>query len=207
MADDTTTVTSDPTQVANDTSGEPADVSENAPADSRPSPGRRWVRWLVAGLLGSGVLLVVACLVIGYAVWRVGSAATARSESGERLTEACGQLEQRLNRLVPPGATRTPSERATTIEDENAAVAPLIAELRELPKQAHGYRSLSRDWEALLSARSRYADDLDRSHRTGRPAFFVMKRDKEGVDPVRRIIQQSPERCQGAVRRLAAPDL
>jgi hypothetical protein len=202
VAEDTTGLTSDPTQVLNDTPEQPDETTTT-------EPGRRRsvARWIVFGGIGLGVIVLAAGLTVCYGVFRLDRTAAARSEAATRLDDACTQLEQRLNRLVPPGATRTIGERSDAIRDENAAAALLVAELDRMPARARGYQSLRGDWRSLLNGRERYAVDLDASRKTGRPAFFVMTRDKNGNDRVERIIHRSPDRCDGPVRRLAAPDL
>lgn len=212
MAEDTAAVTSQPTSVANDTSEESDTTAPENPTAALPDPpvpadpGPR-ARWLLPSAIGLGVLLLVGALVAGFSVWRVSTAAAARSEAASRLDQACSQLEQRLNRLVPPGATSSAADRAEAIRDEDAAVRILTAELDRLPKRARNYRSLPGDWQALITARERYAIDLDSGPRTGRPAFFVMVRTNDGTDRVDRIIRRSPDSCDASVRRLATPDL
>ena len=46
---------------------------------------------------------------------------------------ACLELETRLNRLVPPGATGgDPRRRADAVRDENTAARPLLVELETM---------------------------------------------------------------------------
>jgi hypothetical protein len=214
VADDTAGMTSQPTRVANDTSGEsdnaapgtpPATPSD--PAAPGPSASKPAARWLLPAAIGLGVLLLIAVLVVGCVLWRIGARAGARADAGSRLGESCTQLEQRLNRLIPPGATRSAADRADAIRDEDTATGLLIAELDRLPERARSYRSLPADWHELVAARERYASDLDAGRQTGRPAFFVMTRTIDGTDRVERIIHRSPDSCHASVRRLAAPDL
>jgi hypothetical protein len=108
-------------------------------------------------------------------------------------------LEQRLNRLVPPGATATPQARAVAIRDENTAVRIYVTVVRH-PRDQDA-------WRQVLDARTAYAEALDRQAKSRTPAFFVTPRTPDGRPVTDLLIRWSPAPCAGPVRRLAAPDL
>jgi hypothetical protein len=111
----------------------------------------------------------------------------------------CLGLEQRLNRLTPPGATTTVPARATAVRDENAAVRIYVEQLRDQQSQD--------GWRQLLDARTAYAEALDRQARARTPAFFVAPRTPDGHAVADQLVRWSPDACAGPIRRLAAPDL
>ncbi len=119
---------------------------------------------------------------------------TRRLRDGE-----CLGLEQRLNRLVPPGATTTPQARAVAIRDENSAVRIYVSQLRG-PGDQYG-------WRQLLDARTAYAEALDLQAKSRTPAFYVPPRDQNGAAVTDELVDWSPQPCAGAIRRLAVPDL
>ena len=108
-------------------------------------------------------------------------------------------LEQRLNRLVPPGAAGSPAARAVAVRDENAAVRIYIDELRDRRDQD--------GWRQLLDARTAYAEALDVQVKSKTPAFYVPPRAADGAAVSDQLIGRSAAACAGAVRRLAVPDL
>ena len=148
---------------------------------------------LVAIALCAGVLSVVSA-VDGVRDRR----ADARAERQQENT-ACLELEQRLNKLVPPGATGTPQARATAIRDENAAVRIYVAGLPGNSQQDA--------WRQLLDARTAYAEALDQQAKARMPAFFVAPRTGDGSAVADQLTQRSPASCAGAIRRLAGPGL
>lgn len=197
------------------------------PADAEsPRPARRRRnRLIVAGVAGAAVLIVLVCA--GFGAVAAGFTRLVRdSDQGQeargRVETACLALEKRLNRLAPPGAARTPGERAAAIRDENAAVAPFIAEIEAVPDWRPnddededderdatgpgGRRGWTERWRDLVTARRGYADALDRQVTNGEPAFFIAPQDAAGR-PVAQRLERDAESCAGAVRRLAAPDL
>ena len=111
----------------------------------------------------------------------------------------CLSLEQRLNRLSPPGAAATPAARAVAIRDENAAVRIYVNALRDRRDQD--------GWRQLLDARTAYAEALALQAKSKTPAFYVPPRAPDGVAVSDQLIERSPEPCAGPVRRLAVPDL
>ena len=124
-------------------------------------------------------------------------AADARESHRQRAT-SCLELEQRLNRLTPPGATGTPQARATAIRDENAAVRIYVQQARSEREQ--------NAWRQLLDARTAYAEALGEQAKTRTPAFFVTPRADDGSAVADQLARWSPAPCAGAIRRLAAPD-
>ena len=117
-----------------------------------------------------------------------------------RLREAdCLELETRLNRLIPPGATTTPAARATAIQDENAAVRIYLT-------RTHSQRDADA-WRQVVDARTAYAESLQQQAKTRTPAFFVAPRTSDGRAVADQLARWSAAPCAGAIRRLAAPDL
>ena len=160
-------------------------------------------RWMVAGIAVAGAIVAIA-LCAG--VLGVVSAANglrdrrddARAERRQQDT-ACLELEQRLNKLVPPGATGTPQARAIAIRDENAAVRIYVAALRGTSEQDA--------WRQLLDARTAYAEALDQQVKARTPAFFVAPKTADGSAVADQLTRWSPASCDGAIRRLATPGL
>lgn len=194
----------------------PAEPAPDKPADSPGKPRlgeairrRRRLLAIVGGVL---VLVVIAVCAAGIALINAIDDLTDRAEDNERAvtrTEAaCAELERRLNRLVPPGATDDPRARATAVRNENAAVRPFIAELDQLPGDRREHRrGWIEAWQTLVDARTAYADALDRQARGGEPAFFVPPQGGRGRPVVERLVDAGPDSCDASVRRLAAPDL
>jgi hypothetical protein len=125
-------------------------------------------------------------------------AADARAARTVREND-CLDLEERLNRLVPPGSTTGPAARATAIRDENAAVRIYVGQL-QTQRDADA-------WRQLLDARTVFADALDRQAKSRMPAFYVAPRTDNGVAVADELVQWSPEPCAGSIRRLAVPEL
>ncbi|MEV4704021.1 hypothetical protein [Actinoplanes sp. NPDC049316] len=164
---------------------------------------RRRRRWLVAGISVGAALLAVACCAGGLAVVsRVADlkddAADARADRSLR-DAACLEFEQRLNRLVPPGATPSPQARAAAVRDENAAARIYVTRVRD--------GSAADGWRQLVDARTAYAEALDAQAKSRTPAFFVAPRTGDGRAVADELVRSSPPACAGPIRRLAAPDL
>ncbi|MDW5326283.1 hypothetical protein [Plantactinospora sp. KLBMP9567] len=237
MTDDATTPAADDdagtgSRYGSDSPGraEPAsragDVPPGAPAGTDQPTGqrrppdaaaRRRRRLTIAGIAGAAVLVLLVCGCLG--AFAAGLGRFARESDRERTAQArgdsaCRELERRLNRLTPPGATGSPGARAAAIRDENAAVRPFLSEIERLrgwwgndrddPDDDRGGRGES--WQRLVDARASYADALDRQVTNGEPAFFIAPRDPAGRPVVDRL-QHGPEECASAARRLGAPDL
>lgn len=175
---------------------------------------RRLVLWGVAG----AVILVIflGCMTAGLVVrsgleWITDSGQDDRN--GTRLQQSCLELEERLNRLAPPGATGgDPRRRADAIRDENAAVRPLLDELAAMDADHKQDRDEDRerwaaDWRRLVAARGTYADGLDRRAAGGEPAFFLDPLNRDGDPVADELADDGPATCAGPLHRLAAPDL
>ena len=178
-------------------------ATEPDPATAAGRRQRYRRRWFVAGIAVAGALVAVAlCAGVLGVVSAVGGvrdrAAGAREDRKQQET-ACLELEQRLNHLVPPGATANPQARATAIRDENAAVRIYVAATASTREQDA--------WRQLLDARTAYAEALDRQAKARTPAFFVVPKGADGSPAVDQLSRWSPASCAGAIRRLAAPGL
>ncbi|MGN9913259.1 hypothetical protein ACTMTJ_37550 [Phytohabitans sp. LJ34] len=178
------------------------------PADATTRRRRRWIA------IGGGIFaaLVIAVCGGGIAIISAIDGIADRAEENERSVArtdaACVELERRLNRLAPPGATEDPRDRAVAIRNENAAVRPFVAEIDQLPGDRREHRQDWVDaWSQLVEARAAYAGALDRQATGGEPAFFVPPQGRRGKPVVERLIDAGPDSCDGSVRRLAAPDL
>jgi hypothetical protein len=164
---------------------------------------RRRRRLVVAGIAAAAALIVIALCAGGLAVLRAVSgfrddAADARED--RRLRDgACLELEGRLNRLVPPGATTTPQARAVAVRDENAATRIYVGRLDD--------QRVEDGWRELLDARTAFAEALDAQAKSRTPAFFVAPAPRDGVALADQLARWSPAACAGPIRRLAAPDL
>ncbi len=164
---------------------------------------RRRRRWFLVGISVAAAIVVVALCAGGLSVVSAingvrDRAADARAARELRQTD-CLELERRLNRLTPPGATTSPGARATAIRNENAAVRIYVDEL-------HSQREEDA-WRQLLDARTVYADALDRQASARTPAFYVAPRTTDGDNVTDELQRWSPAQCAGPVRRLAAPEL
>ena len=164
---------------------------------------RRRRRWLIGGIAAGAALLVIALCAGGLAVVSaiddVRADATDAREVRRLRDTACLELEQRLNRLMPPGAATSVQGRAVAVRDENAALRIYVGQIRD---------SLTPDgWRQLIDARTAYAEALDTQARSRTPAFFVAPRTRDGVAVSDELVELSPDACAGPIRRLAAPDL
>lgn len=160
-------------------------------------------RWMVAAIAAAAALVAIAlCAGVLGVISAVDGVrdrrADARAERQQETT-ACLELEQRLNKLVPPGATGTPQARATAIRNENAALRIYVAGLAGTSEQDA--------WRQLLDARTAYAEALDQQVKARTPAFFVAPKTGDGSAVADQLARWSPASCAGAIRRLAAPGL
>jgi hypothetical protein len=175
-------------------------------ADPNTEEGRRQRRrrqYFVAGICVAAAVIVIAlCAGALGIVSAVGGfrdrAAEARADRQQQNT-ACLELEQRLNRLAPPGAATTPPARAVAVRNENAAVRIYVQENRSARDQDA--------WRQLLDARTAYAEALDQQAKSRTPAFYVAPRADDGMAVADQLVRWSPQPCAGAIRRLASPDL
>jgi hypothetical protein len=115
--------------------------------------------------LGAGIVLVG--LWIFAIIWSV----TVTSKSPERLDDAaaaavaaaCAEAREQL-RSLPLPSPRAGADRVARIRAENDALRAMIVRFRAVePTGSTPARALdgwSSDWEALVDARARYADDL-----------------------------------------------
>ncbi|MFY1675286.1 hypothetical protein ACN27G_36030 [Plantactinospora sp. WMMB334] len=214
MTDDATTPAADDT-----TTG----AQRPDPAAPQPDPGarqpdpaaRRRRRLTIAVIAGAAVVVLLVCGCLG--AFAAGLGRFTRESDRERTAQAraesaCRDLEKRLHRLLPPGATDSPGQRAAAIRDENAAVRPFLSDVERLrgwwdaDPDDDERRGRGQYWQQLVDARSSYADALDRQVTNGEPAFFLAPRDPLGRPVVDRL-QHGPEECAASARRLAAPDL
>jgi hypothetical protein len=163
---------------------------------------RRRRRLFVTGIAVAAALIILALCagVLGVisAVSGVRDQAADARESRRLRETSCLELEQRLNRLTPPGATANPPARATAIRDENSAVRIYVEQARSEREQ--------NAWRQLLDARTAYAEALMQQAKTRTPAFFVAPRAEDGSAVTDQLARWSPAACAGAIRRLAAPD-
>jgi hypothetical protein len=164
---------------------------------------RRKRRLFVAGISVAAALVVIALCAGGLAVLRAitgfrDDAADAREDRAQRDT-ACLELETRLNRLVPPGATTTPQTRAIAVRDENAATRIYVGRL--------DVQRVSDGWRELLDARTSYAEALEAQVKSRTPAFYVAPAARDGVAITDQLARWSPDACAGSIRRLGAPEL
>ncbi|XVV11962.1 hypothetical protein ACQP2X_45295 [Actinoplanes sp. CA-131856] len=164
---------------------------------------RRRRQWFVAGIsLGAAIVVIAICvgaLAVVDAVDGVRDQASDAREVRQSRDDRCLDLERRLNKLVPPGATAGPTARATAVRNENAAVRIFVGEVPSAEDQD--------DWRQLLDARAVFADALDRQSKTSAPAFYVAPRNADGEPVADDLVESSPAGCAGSIRRLAAPDL
>lgn len=164
---------------------------------------RRRRRWFITGIAAGAALIVVALCAGTVALFSAVSGfqdSTDEIRATQELRDGgCLRLEQRLNRLVPPGSATTPPARALAVRDENAAVRIYVDELRDDRSQD--------GWRQLLDARTTYAEALDVQAKSRTPAFYVPPRAPDGVAVTDLLVDRSPPSCAGAIRRLAVPDL
>jgi hypothetical protein len=177
-----------------------------APADPNTAEGRRQRRrrqYFVAGISVAAAIIVIGlCAGALGIVSAVGGfrdrAADARDNRAQQNT-ACLELEQRLNRLAPPGAATTPAARAVAVRNENTAVRIYVTQSSSVRDQDA--------WRQLLDARTAYAEALDQQVKAHTPAFYVAPRADDGTAVADQLVRWSPQPCAGAIRRLATPDL
>jgi hypothetical protein len=164
---------------------------------------RRRRRWFVAAIsVGAAIIVIALCagvLSVVDTVDRTRDRVDDVRVARQQRDVGCLELERRLNRLVPPGATTGPAARATAIRDENAAVRIYLDEL--------GGGRTEDGWRQLLDARTVYADALDRQAKSRTPGFYVAPRTSDGRAVADDLAEGSPAPCSGPIRRLAAPDL
>jgi hypothetical protein len=180
-------------------------------------PARRRRRLIIGGIVAGVVVLLLLACVAAAAVIRAGAELVDRADDTERrydrLAEACLELETRLNRIVPPGATGgDPRRRADAVRDENAALRPLLVELEAMSARREHREDRRRaewasGWRQLVEARTAYAEALDRQATAGDPAFFLAPREPGDGSVIETIERSGPDSCAGAVRRLGHPDL
>jgi hypothetical protein len=163
--------------------------------------GRRR-RLFVTGIAAAAALIILALCagVLGVisAVSGFRDQAADARESRQLRDTSCLELEQRLNRLTPPGATANAPARATAIRDENSAVRIYVEQSRSEREQ--------NAWRQLLDARTAYAEALMQQAKTRTPAFFVAPLAEDGSAVTDQLERWSPAACAGAIRRLSAPD-
>ena len=191
----------DPREGALRWSSEPGPAGGAGPENDPALRRRR--RWFVAGIAAAAALVVIALCAGTVAVVEFvgdfrGRTDEARDDRRARDGD-CLALEERLNRLLPPGVTTTPQARAVAVRDENAAVRIYVAQVPDVPDQD--------GWRQLLDARTAYAEALDRQAKSRTPAFFVAPRTADGRAVTDQLVRWSPAPCAGPIRRLAAPDL
>jgi hypothetical protein len=164
---------------------------------------RRRRRWFAAGIAVAAAVVVVAlcagALSIVSSIDGVRDRASEAREARQLRESDCVELERRLNRLVPPGATTGPKARATAIRDENAAVRIYVDQLHSTREEDA--------WRQLLDARIVFADALDRQASARTPAFFVAPETSDGLAVAADLERWSPAPCAGPIHRLAAPEL
>jgi hypothetical protein len=202
------------------TATEKSAPANDAVAAKKADPARRRRRLIIGGVAALAVGLVLASCIAAVALVRSGARLADRvDDSGRRqvrLDEACLELETRLNRLSPPGATGgDPRRRAQAVRDENTALRPLLVELESMDDDRDDWddRHEGRDgdwasgWRQLVEARTAYADALDRQAAAGEPAFFLAPQAASGGAVIELLERRGPDTCAGAVRRLGHPDL
>lgn len=174
-----------------------------APEAGPEARKRRKRRLVVAGISVAAALIVIALCAGGLAILRTVDGfqddATDAREDRRLRDSACLELEDRLNRLVPPGATTTPQTRAAAVRNENAATRIYVGRL--------GEQRVSDGWRELLDARTSFAEALDAQTRSRTAAFYVAPVPRDGESLADQLARWSPEACAGPIRRLAAPDL
>ncbi|MEV4344884.1 hypothetical protein AB0J83_10440 [Actinoplanes sp. NPDC049596] len=164
---------------------------------------RRRRQWFVAGIsIGAALVVIAMCvgaLSVIDAIDDVRDQASDAREVRQSRDDRCFELERRLNKLVPPGATTSPAARATAIRNENEAVRIFVG--------AAPSAGDPDDWRQLIDARGVYADALDRQTKTNSPAFYVAPRNDAGDPVADDLVNAAPGSCAGSIRRLAAPEL
>ncbi|AGL20886.1 hypothetical protein [Actinoplanes sp. N902-109] len=173
-----------------------AEVEPGPESDAHQRHRRRWF----LGAIAAGAALVALALCAG--ALAVVSTFTGGDHDGDAdradrqvQSAACLELEQRLNKLVPPGATADAKARATAVTNENAALRIYLGQDTD-QRTADG-------WRRVLDARTAYAEALAKNG----PAFYVAPRSTEGRAVTDDLTRLSPAACAGPIRRLQAPDL
>jgi len=180
-----------------------APASAPDPQSAAGQRQRRRQRLFVAGIAVAAVAVVVAlcagALSVVSAVHQMRDRNDSARANRQLRVAACLELEQRLNRLGPPGAATTPQARAAAVQNENAAVRIYVGENRSQREQEW--------WRQLLDARTAYAEALAQQAKTRTPAFYVTPRTGDGRAVTDQLVDSAPASCAGAIRRLATPDL
>ncbi|GAB7050122.1 hypothetical protein [Catenuloplanes indicus] len=167
----------------------------------------------MAGALVLILLLICGGLIAAAAAVRGAVSAgrhdrAAAEEARGDVDAACLDLEERLNRLIPPGATTGPAARAEAIRDENTAARPFLLELERLRADGHRLdQSWADGWRQVIEARASYADALDRAADGGDPAFYLAPRDQDAEPVADELLADGPDACAGPLRRLINPSL
>jgi hypothetical protein len=178
-------------------------ASEPDPNSAAGQRLRRRRRLFVTGIAVAAVIVVIALCAGALGIVAAVHGARDRADDARRSRQlrnaACLELEQRLNRLTPPGATTTPPARALAVQSENAAVRIYVGETRNERDQDA--------WRQLLDARTTYAEALTQQAKTRTPAFYVAPRTGDGRALTDELVSWSPAPCAGPIHRLAAPDL
>jgi hypothetical protein len=164
---------------------------------------RRRRRWFVSGIsIGAAIIVLALCAGALSVIDAIGDTRERADESWEAQRQrdvGCLELEKRLNRLIPPGATSGPVARATAIINENAAVRIYLDEQHD--------QWVQDAWRQLIDARTVYADALEQQAKSRTPAFYVAPRTADGQSLADQLAGRSPAPCAGPIRRLAVPEL
>jgi hypothetical protein len=179
---------------------DPAAADPEGEAEQRQRRRRRF--FLIAIAVGAAIVVIALCagaLGIISAIDGVRDRTSDAREHRELRDAACLELEQRLNRLTPPGATGGPQSRSVAVQSENAAVRIYVNEI-------HSQRDQD-GWRQLLDARTAYAEALVQQAKSRTPAFYVAPKAGDGRAVTDELARWSPAPCAGPIRRLAAPDL
>jgi len=168
-------------------------------ATAKTKQQRKW--WpTIIGIAVAAVIAVCASTIVVVAWIHDARSDAVEARESRLLRDAdCLELETRLNRLTPPGATTTQAARATAIQDENAAVRIYLTRSRN-QRDADA-------WRQLVDARTAYAESLQQQAKTRTPAFYVAPRTNDGQAVADQLARWSPTPCAGSIRRLAVPDL
>jgi hypothetical protein len=176
---------------------------EPDPASAAGQRLRHRRKLFAIGIAAAAVLVLIALCAGAFglvaAIRDNGERSADAGEAGRLRETACVELEQRLNRLVPPGAAGTPPARATAIQNENSAVRIYVGTQRGSREQDA--------WRQLLDARTAYAQALNDEAKSRTPAFYIVPRTTDGRAVTDQLLDRSPVVCAGPIRRLATPDL